>query len=99
MTARSLSYRRPLSPGPCGANAMLVIPGSPIRTCEGVTRREWLRVGALGSFGLGLPSLLAHKAQGASEPSPRTFGRAKSCIVLFMFGAPAHQDSWDLKPV
>jgi hypothetical protein len=78
---------------------MLAIPGSPIRTCEGVTRREWLRVGALGSFGLGLPSLLASPAQAAGGPSPRTFGRAKSCIVLFMFGAPAHQDCWDLKPL
>ena len=29
---------------------------------------------------------------------PASFGRAKSCIVLFMFGAPAHQDSWDMKP-
>lgn len=28
----------------------------------------------------------------------RGFGRARSCIVLFMFGAPAHQDLWDLKP-
>jgi len=27
-----------------------------------------------------------------------SFGRAKSCILLFLFGAPAHQDTWDLKP-
>src|SRR5205085_8503362 len=71
----------------------------PVRTCEGVTRREWLRVGALGTFGLGLPSLLAESASCVGPLVPRTFGRAKSCIVLFMFGAPAHQDSWDLKPL
>src|SRR5262249_50254620 len=35
----------------------------------------------------------------ARMPVARTFGKAKSCIVLFMFGAPAHQDSWDLKPL
>src|SRR5437016_13858170 len=78
---------------------MLTNPGGPIRTCEGVTRREWLRVGALGTFGISLPSLLAGRAQAVHEPVARTFGRAKSCIVLFMFGAPAHQDSWDLKPL
>jgi uncharacterized protein (DUF1501 family) len=55
-----------------------------------VNRREFLRAGALTLFGLGLPELLA--AQG-----PRR-GRAKACIVLFMWGGPAQQDTWDLKP-
>ena len=31
-------------------------------------------------------------------PRSQTFGRAKSCILLFMWGGPAHQDTWDLKP-
>jgi hypothetical protein len=26
------------------------------------------------------------------------FGRAKACILLFMWGGPAHQDTWDMKP-
>src|SRR5690349_16835564 len=75
---------------------MLTIPGRPIRTCEGLSRREWLRVGGLGGLGLsglGLPTLWQSQAT-ASAPKPR----AKACIVLFMFGAPAHQDTWDLKP-
>ena len=75
---------------------MITISGQPMRTCEGVTRREWLRVGGLGWMGLpglGLPSLWQGHAT-ASEHKPR----AKACIVLFMFGAPAHQDTWDLKP-
>lgn len=82
---------------------MLTIPGRPTRTCEGVSRREWLRVGGLTSLGLGLDQLLARRS-GASpstqaiESNHESFGRAKSCIVLFMFGAPAHQDCWDLKP-
>jgi len=69
---------------------------SMIRLCEGVTRREWLRVGGLSSLGLSLPQLLRADA----EPDRRSayFGKAKSCIVCFMFGAPAHQDVWDLKP-
>lgn len=53
-------------------------------------RREFLRAGAIPLLGLGLPQLLAN-------PTP-TKPRAKACIVLFMWGGPAHQDTWDLKP-
>jgi hypothetical protein len=35
---------------------------------------------------------------GAAETATPSFGRAKSCILLFMWGGPAHQDTWDLKP-
>ena len=69
--------------------------------CKGTRRRNWLKVGSLGALGLSLPDLLACQSTSLSETktSPvKTFGRAKSCIVLFMFGAPAHQDIWDLKP-
>ena len=52
----------------------------------------------IGLHGLGLPALLscggAHRAAGR----PPTFGRAKACIVLFMWGGPAQQETWDLKP-
>ncbi len=46
-------------------------------------------------MGLGLPGLLARQAAAATEG---TFGRAKRVILLFMWGGPAHQDTWDLKP-
>jgi hypothetical protein len=63
----------------------------------GMTRRQWLRVGGLGMAGLMLPDLL--RARDVARPSlDRSFGRAKSCILCFLFGAPAHQDIWDLKP-
>jgi hypothetical protein len=54
----------------------------------------------LGTLGLGLPALYAGRSRALAEPAaaPASFGRARSCIVLFMFGAPAHQDIWDLKP-
>ena len=82
---------------------MLSIPGQGVRCCEGLSRREWLRVGGLGSVGLSLPLLsagrdLAAADRGATAGLRPSFGRAKSCIVLFLFGAPAHQDLWDLKP-
>jgi uncharacterized protein (DUF1501 family) len=58
-----------------------------------VPRREFLRAGALSLFGLGLPGLLRARADGAG---PRR--HAKACIVLFMWGGPAQQDTWDMKP-
>ncbi len=76
--------------------------GNPVSSCEGWTRREWLRVGGLGTLGLGLPDLIRARAlaegSGPAANRPPGFGRARSCILLFMFGAPAHQDIWDLKP-
>jgi hypothetical protein len=84
---------------------MLTVPGPASRTCEGVSRREWLRLGGLGTIGLSLADLTAARAAdhtiapaGTGASSSSSFGRAKSCIVLFLFGAPAHQDTWDLKP-
>jgi uncharacterized protein (DUF1501 family) len=59
----------------------------------GVHRREFLRAGALGLFGLGLPTLL--EARAAANHTGR---RAKACILLFMWGGPAQQDTWDMKP-
>ena len=52
-------------------------------------RREFLRAGALSLLGLGLPQLV--------QAQPRR-GRARACILLFMWGGPAQQDTWDMKP-
>ncbi|MBM4004933.1 MAG: DUF1501 domain-containing protein [Planctomycetes bacterium] len=38
------------------------------------------------------------EAGGTADPLHASFGRAKACIMLFMWGGPAHQDTWDLKP-
>ena len=61
------------------------------------TRREVLRAGGLSLLGLSLPELIAARAIAAPDIK-QAFGRAKSCILLFMWGGPAHQDTWDLKP-
>ena len=73
-------------------------------------RRDVLRAGSLGLFGLGLDELIRARAAWAADlvgqPNasaradrpPASFGRAKSCILLFMWGGPAQQDTWDLKP-
>jgi hypothetical protein len=77
---------------------MIALGGRAVRLCEGWTRREWLRAGALSTLGLSLPDLLRYRAAAAPSATTGSFGRAKSCIVIFLFGAPAHQDVWDLKP-
>jgi hypothetical protein len=59
------------------------------------TRREVLRVGALGAAGLSLPNLLAAESRGANGG---TAPRADACIVLFLNGGPSHLDMWDMKP-
>ncbi len=61
------------------------------RTCDGVTRRDFVRVGALSILGLTLPELLRQEA--AAAPA-----RRKSCILLWMGGGPSHIDTWDPKP-
>src|SRR5712671_158463 len=71
---------------------MINIPGSPMRLCDQITRRDFLTVGGLGAAGLALPSLLKAQAQSATR------GRAKSCILLFMGGGPPQMDTFDLKP-
>ena len=59
------------------------------RLCDGLTRRDWLRVGGLGMFGLSLPQLLQAKPPAA---------KYKSCIVLFFLGGPPQHETWDPKP-
>src|SRR5437867_3794178 len=75
---------------------MFTVLGSPRRCCDGITRRESLKAGAVAALnGFALPDLLA-----AEENRPPDFqpGKAKNVMVLFLFGGAAHQDMWDLKP-
>lgn len=67
-----------------------------LQFCDGVSRRRMLQVGGLGTLGLGLPQLLRANTESATASS--TFGRAKRVIFFFMWGGPAHQETWDLKP-
>lgn len=62
------------------------------------SRREMIRIGALGLGGLGLADLLRLDRRARAGEVGRTNGRAKSAIVLFLSGGPAHMDMWDPKP-
>ena len=70
---------------------------SPPSSITQPTRREWLRAGGLGALGLSLPSLLrADSAAALAKPS--SFGRAKSCVLIFLSGGPPQHDTFDPKP-
>ena len=62
------------------------------RLCDGVSRRDLLRVGCLGMGGLSLPGLLQAESQAGIKRSH------KAIIMVYMAGAPPHQDLWDPKP-
>src|SRR6185437_6183781 len=72
--------------------AMLSILGRRAKTCDGVSRREVLRAGALSVCGalLGAPAV----ATAGAKP----LARAKSVVLFNLFGGPSHIDMFDLKP-
>src|SRR6266508_134858 len=73
---------------------MLTILAPPPRRsgyCDGVTRRNFLKIGALGLGGLSLPQLLRAEAASGIRRSH------KAVIMVFLPGGPSHQDMFDLK--
>ena len=75
---------------------MIQLNGSPHRLHGKLSRRALLKIGALAPLGLNLPSLLASAQKAA--PSGGKFGRAKRCLMLYMWGGPSHIDTFDMKP-
>jgi hypothetical protein len=64
--------------------------------CDGITRRDWLRIGGLGMMGLTLPTLLeARELTGRAHSPARP---ARSCIVMCFLGGPPQHETWDPKP-
>jgi hypothetical protein len=76
---------------------MFQIRGSARDLRQGWSRRDCLRVGLGGALGLLGGPLLTRSRAGASE-SLGSFGAARSCILVYLFGGPSHLDIWDLKP-
>jgi len=71
---------------------MLTIRGNPSgRFCDGISRRDFIRIGGLVMGGIGLPQILRAEAQSGVRKSP------KAIIMIYMAGAPPHQDLFDLK--
>ncbi len=75
---------------------MLTLQSTGSRLCDRISRRDVLHAGGLGLVGLSLPELLRQRA--AASPGESRTGRAKSCILLFLMGAPPQHSTWDPKP-
>ncbi len=75
---------------------MLRVLGSPRRFCDGWARREFIQAGALGALGLG--DWLRAEAARPAEPMPASFGKAKACILLYLYGSPSQLETFDVKP-
>jgi hypothetical protein len=74
---------------------MLDLLSGPIHNCDGVSRRSFLQIGALGGLGISLPMALAQKQAAAQA------GKSDSdinCILIWTQGGTAHQDTFDPKP-
>ncbi|MBI3870354.1 MAG: DUF1501 domain-containing protein [Verrucomicrobia bacterium] len=70
---------------------MLNLFGKPKRFCDGITRRSFLKIGALGMGGAALPEILRAEAASGVRASH------KSIIMIYLPGGPPHQDTFDLK--
>ena len=60
--------------------------------CDGVSRRDFLKIGGLALGGLSMPQILAAEAKAGTGSSH------KAVIMVFLAGGPPHQDMVDLKP-
>ena len=65
------------------------------RSCDGISRRGFLRIGALGVGAGALTLADVFRAEAASGVKPGT--RHKSVIMVFLGGGPPHQDMWEIK--
>src|SRR6185295_20248290 len=81
----------------------LLGPHSSRRHCDGISRRDFVRIGAMGLGGLTLPQLLALESTKAADGTPTrsvsegSGKRHKSLIMVFLCGGPPHQDMYDIK--
>lgn len=76
--------------------------------CDGLSRRRFVRLGALSALGLSLPELLQIEAAQAqalkdgpkpgTSSAPRSFGRAKNVLLIYLGGGLTHHDTLDPKP-
>ena len=73
---------------------MLLIPGRSSRYCDGISRRSFLRIGALG---VGAGALTLADVFRAEAGAAVRGTRHKSVINIFLGGGPPHQDMWEIK--
>lgn len=69
---------------------MINISGKALKFCDGISRRNFLKIGAFGSAFTTADILKANQAGGT--------GTSKSAIMIYLPGGPSHMDMYDLKP-
>jgi hypothetical protein len=74
---------------------MFTIWGGKQRFCDGLSRRNFLRIGAFGA-GLTLADMLRLRA--AANPATASTTSNKAAIMIYLPGGPSHMDMYDLKP-
>ena len=78
---------------------MFSLHDRPSRLCDGISRRELIRVGGLSMLGLSLPQLVQARTQTADEArAGASFGKAKNVIFLWLQGGPPQHETFDPKP-
>jgi hypothetical protein len=77
---------------------MIRILGSKKVFCDGLSRRAFLHVGALAPLGLSLVGWAEAAASGPPSAAPPGFGKAKRCLLLYLWGSPSQLDTLDPKP-
>src|ERR1700722_757537 len=74
---------------------MLTLLGSKQSFCDGISRRNFLKIGAFGA-GLTLADMLRLRANAAASNQPAPANKA--AIMIYLPGGPSHRDMYDLKP-
>jgi hypothetical protein len=72
---------------------MIELTGSPFHCCDGIRRRDFLRIGSLGLGALSLPQIMAWRAQAGVVSKPTT-----SVIYIELAGGPTQFETYDPKP-
>ena len=70
----------------------------PNRRCDGVLRRDVLKVGALTALGLSLNDWFRIQAANALTDAKSRKAKARACILIWLDGGPSHLETFDLKP-
>jgi hypothetical protein len=77
---------------------MFNVLGAPQRFCDGISRRNFLKIGAFGA-GLTLADMLRLRAHaGPSDTRAATPSTNKAAVMIYLPGGPSHMDMYDLKP-
>lgn len=76
---------------------MLTFQGHPYTQCDGLSRRDLLRIGGLSTVGLTLADFLRMESAQAAQSSSAC-GKAKNVLLVFLGGGLTHHDAWDPKP-